>query len=231
MLQRQSARVMTKIVLLLILPTTLLGQVRHSGLDTAAVQARSAVLFPFSLLVPEGIRIGYEMRSYIASPAFGVFDSSVSAKTTFNEIYFEAVELAHGDISNALLAASIGSFEHEYIPLDILGIIINLPLTSESHSRFERRWSHLPAYLYHTQDLDRDKLQHFFASAWLKSTLGMDWLVALAGEAVEQGENLFVIGGFVDPRDLHANEDGLHFATRSETKLSSRPSESLTPNP
>ena len=222
---------MRKVLFALLLPTALYGQVRHPKLDAASCEARSAVPFPISLLLPEGIRLGYEMRSYIASSAFGAFDSSVSPETAFNEIYFEAVELSHGDLSNALLAASIGSFEHEYIPLDILGISINLPLTTERHSRFELRSSHVPAHLYRTPELDRDKLQHFFASAWLKSTLGMDWLVLLAGHAVELGEKLFVEDGYIDPRDLHANRDGLHFEIHTEANPSSRPSESLTPNP
>lgn len=203
----------------------------QTHLDIASRKARDAVPFPISLILPEGIRIGYEMRSYIASPAFGAFDSSVTPERAFNEIYLEALELAHGDVSNAELGASIGSFEHEFIPLNLLGIRIDLPLTSESHSAFERRWSHLPAYLYHTHELDRDKLQHFFASAWLKSTLGMDWLVNLAGHAVEEGENLFVEGGFIDPRDLHANVDGRGFAVRTSENPAALPSHSLTPNP
>ncbi len=200
-------------------------------LARAGCAARHTIPLPFSLFLPEGIRLGYDMRSYVASPEFGKFDSSVAPEVGFDEIYFEALEMAHGDISTALLAAALGSFEHEYIPLDILGIRIDLPLTSESHARFERRWSHLPAYLYHTRELDRDKLQHFFASAWLKSTLGMDWLVRLAGEGVEIGEKLFVVGGFVDPRDLHANADGLRFELQAERSLNARPSNSLTPNP
>jgi len=200
-------------------------------LDPASRDPRHTIPLPFSLLIPKGIRLGYDMRNYIASPEFGAFDSSVSAETAFDEIYFEALELAHGDVSSALLAAAFGSFEHEFIPLDIIGIRIDLPLTSEMHARFERRWSHLPAYLYHTRELDRDKLQHFFASAWLKSMLGMDWLVRLAGEAVEVGEKLFVVDGFIDPRDLHANADGIRFALRAESRLDARPSRSLTANP
>jgi len=208
-----------------------------SLLGSAAVGALHAIPLPFSLIIPEGIRLGYDIRSYISSPEFGAFDSSVSPETAFDEIYFEALEMAHGDVSSALLAASFGSFEHEFIPLDIFGIRIDLPLTSETHARFGRRWSHLPAYVYHTHELDRDKLQHFFASAWLKSALGMDWLVRLAGEAVEVGEKLFVVDGFIDPRDLHANADGIRFAIQAESigddacRQSARPSESLTPNP
>lgn len=209
--------------------------------DDAA--ARQSIPLPFSLLVPEGIRLGYDMRSYLASPEFGTFESSVPSGEAFDEIYFEALEMAHGDISTALLAAAFGSFEHEFLPLAFFGAEIDMPLTSESHARFLLRLSHLPTHLYHTAQDDRDKIQHFYASAWLKSVLGMDWLVRLAGEAVEAGETLFTVGGFRDPRDIHANDDGLRFEMQAEhdpgTIVPSRhppsyamePSASLTPNP
>jgi hypothetical protein len=219
------------VVAVLFLTRTGFAQSEYASQWESAEVNVHAIPLPFSLVIPEGIRLGYDMRNYIASSEFGAFDSSVSTERAFDEIYFEALEMAHGDVSTALLAAAFGSFEHEYIPLDILGIRIELPLTSETDERFKRRWSHLPAYIYHTRELDRDKLQHFFASAWLKSTLGMDWLVRLAGEAVEVGEKLFTIGGFIDPRDLHANADGIHFAIQAEGHFDARPSESITANP
>ncbi len=208
---------------------------RH--LAKASSESHNSIPFPFSLLLPEGIRIGYDLRDYIASPAFGAFDSSMPAERVFDEIYFEAMARAHGDIASGLLAAAFGSFEHESIPFDFFGLELDLPLTSEDHARFLKRQSHLPAHLYRIPEEDRDKLQHFFSSAWLKSIVGMDWLVELAGRAVEVGEDLFLVGGFQDPRDIHANEDGLHFAIRASgtsdscTDSDARPSVSLTPNP
>ncbi len=202
-----------------------------SGLTLADRDARHTISLPFSLFVPEGIRLGYDMREFIASQEFGTFDSTVSPEAAFNEIYYEAVTMAHGNLTDALLAASFGSFEHEYIPLDFFGAEVDLPLTSEDHDRFLLRVSHLPAHLYRIPEDDRDKIQHFFASAWLKSILGMDWLVHLAGEAVEAGESLFVIGDARDPRDVHANADGLRFEMQAEKNLGRPPSASLTPNP
>jgi hypothetical protein len=192
--------------------------------------AKHNIPLPFSLLVPRGIREGYDVRAFIASPEFGVFDSTNRPEVVFDEIYFTAVEYAHGNISDALLAASFGSFEHEYIPVAFFGSEIHVPLTGESHARFVTRQSHLPEHLYHTSEDDRDKLQHFFASGWLKESLGMDWLAKLAGKMVEVGENMFLVGGFEDPRDLHANEDGIHFAAGAGY-IFRRPSEALTPNP
>jgi hypothetical protein len=218
------------------LPTdVMLAQVDHQDvtdlLTRADRVARHSIPFPFSLIVPEGIRLGYDMRDYIASQEFAAFDSSVSPEDAFDEIYFEAVTMAHGDLPVAFLAASFGSFEHEYIPLNFFGAELDVPLTSENHSRFLTRVSHLPTHLYHTPEDDRDKLQHFFASGWLKSILGMDWLVRLAGEGVEEGETLFVVGDSRDPRDIHANGDGLQFELQAEHSLEQAPSKNITKNP
>ncbi len=199
------------------------------GLNGAAERAHNTIPLPFSLLIPEGIRLGYDMRAYIASPEFGSFDSSIPAEAAFNEIYYQALEYSHDDLPVAFLAASFGSFEHENIPLALFHI--KIPLTSEQHARFLLRWSHIPAHLYHIEELDRDKPQHFFASAWLKSAFGMNWLAELGGIAVEVGESLFVEGGSIDPRDLHANRDGIHFAKKAEGDPLEPPSRSLTKNP
>jgi hypothetical protein len=206
-----------------------------SPLARADREARHSVPLPYSLFIPEGLRMGSDMRDYIESPEFGAFDSLASMighpEDAFNEIYFEALAMAHGNLTDGFLAASYGSFEHEFIPLVFFGAELDLPLTSEDHSHFLLRVSHLPAQLYRIPEGDRDKLQHFFASAWLKSLLGMDWLVQLAGEGVEEGESLFVIGDARDPRDIHANNDGRRFAVRAAKNIEHVPSASLTPNP
>jgi hypothetical protein len=217
-------------LLLSLLPGAYAQTPAKNNLYEARRVAKHNIPLPFSLLVPRGIREGYDLRAFIASPEFGVFDSANPPEVVFDEIYFTAVEYAHGNISDALLAASFGSFEHEYIPVAFFGSEIRVPLTSEDHDRFVMRQSHLPEHLYHTSEGDRDKLQHFFASGWLKESLGMDWLAKLAGKMVEVGESMFLVGGFEDPRDLHANADGIRFAAGAGSKFR-LPSKALTPNP
>jgi len=200
-------------------------------LEQAARDARHSIQFPFSLLVPQTIRLGYDMREYIASPEFGEYDSIAPPEIVFDEIYGQAVEYAHGDLPVAFFAAAYGSIEHESIPFQFFGKEFDFSLTNESHALFLLRRSHLPRHLYHTPEGDEDKIQHFFASAWLKSTLGMDWLVRLAGRGVEVGEKLLTVGGFEDPRDIHANNDGLRFGAKAEGQINRLPSAGLTPNP
>jgi hypothetical protein len=203
----------------------------NSSLDAVRHASEHSILLPFSLLIPTGLREGYDMRDFIASPEFAAFDSSNAPEVVFDEIYYSALEYAHGNLGEALLSAAFGSIEHEYIPIAFFGSEIRIPLTSEDHQRFVVRWSHIPSHLYHTTEVDRDKLQHFFASAWLKESLGMDWLARVAGKMVEVGESLFVVGGSEDPRDLHANHDGIHFAIEASGNLGYPPSKALTPNP
>ncbi len=216
----------------LLVSVSLLAQRRQEReLQAADRDARNAVPFPISLFLPSGISLGYEMRAYIRSDEFGAFDSSSRPEDVLDEIYNESLELGNGDLSTALFAAAFGTFEHEFIPLTFFGSELDLPLTSEDHAHFERRISHLPEHLYHIPEGDRDKLQHFFSSAWLKSIVGMDWLVNLAGNGVELGESLFVVGGSKDPRDVHANADGRNFEIQAECSPQFSPATSLTPNP
>jgi hypothetical protein len=102
-------------------------------------------------------------------------------------------------------------FEHRTIPL-LIGI--NLPLTLEPSEEFRQRVARLPSKLF--ADLpdgnDRDKLQHFFASAWLAWTLDSRDAADLLGLGIEAGEDAFVKGGANDRRDVRANRLGQHFA-------------------
>ncbi|MDP4199403.1 MAG: hypothetical protein Q8922_09745 [Bacteroidota bacterium] len=219
------------ICFILLLASGSLSAQERNPLETAEERARLEASTPVSFLVPDGIREGYLMRAYLRSEEFGRFSASVTPEESFDEIYYTAVCLAHGDISTASLAASFGCLEHEYLPFALFGAELRIPITSETHSEFERRCAHLPQHLYHLAEDDRDKPQHFFASAWLKSWVCMDWLVDLAGEMVEAGENLLLVGGSRDPRDIHANQDGARFEPQAESRPATPPSISLTPNP
>jgi hypothetical protein len=204
----------------------------HSqDIHSAAREAKGTIPFPISLLVPAPVSAGMDLRSFITSPEFGAFSRSSSQETSFDEIYFTALEYSHGDAESALLAATIGTMEHEHLPFSIFGLHIDVPITSESHSRFMERVSHLPDSIYHRGESDRDKLQHFFASAWLKQVLGMDAIVRFTAWLIEKGEGLLLSGGDDDPRDLHADYDGIRFGIHATAGHNRPPSRDLTPNP
>ena len=89
-----------------------------------------------------------------------------------------------------------------------------LTLTFEGQAEFDRRVAKLPQRLF--ADLpngdDRDKLQHFFASAWLARALDSRHAADLIGWGIEIGERLLLTGEAEDPRDIRANRLGQLFA-------------------
>jgi hypothetical protein len=193
-----------------------------------ATIAERAVPFYVRLLIPSVATDAYALRGYLVT---NDLSDSASARESMDEIYDDALELTHGSVTDALFVSLLGSLEHESIPLDVFGRTIAIPLSTESHAAFKERVSHLPRHIYGIAEDDRDKLQHFFASAWVKRATGMTWLAALAGNLVEAGEKLFSIEGSLDPRDVHANHDGIHFGAVAAGSLQLSPSAFLTPNP
>jgi hypothetical protein len=183
-------------------------------------------------LFSKGIAEGVALRSYLRSAAWDEFRKNHSERESFDEIMKDADELCSGNRTPAILASSIATLDHKIIPFKLFfGVMLPLPLTLESQDDFDTRVSKLPEHIYDPKISDRDKLQHFFFSAYFIRTLKMNWLVGLLGDAVEIGENLFIIGGADDPRDRHANKDGRNFGGNCDTDLLQLPSMYLTPNP
>jgi hypothetical protein len=182
--------------------------------------------------LPKGIAEGVALRSYFRSRAWDEFRRSHSDVESFDEIFDDADELCNNNRTAALFASSIASLEHKTIPLKLFfGFTLEIPLTMESQQDFDARVSKLPEYIYDSKIADRDKLQHFFFSAYFMYALKMNWLVTLLGDGVEIGEDLFIVGGVDDPRDRHANKDGRRFGEAYKYEALPKPSESLTSNP
>jgi hypothetical protein len=175
-------------------------------------------------IVPHGVREGYEVRQFIIEHGDDL--SRLPPQQAMDEIYLHALRETNGDKGAAYLATLIAVLEHRNIPIS--GIGIELPLTLESDSIFRERVGHLPKNIYGQGHDDRDKLQHFFANAWLKKELGMEWLVLLIGELIEVGEDAVVEGGVYDERDKTANRDGIRFGIKSADSLSAVPSNYLS---
>jgi hypothetical protein len=185
-----------------------------------------------SLFFPKGIAEGVALRSYLRSPEWDTYRHILSDKEAFDEIFDNAADLCSGNATASILATCIAVFDHKTIPVKLLfGIVIPIPLTIENQEDFDSRVSKLPGHIYDPKIADTDKLQHFFFSAFFMHTLKMNWLVKLLGNAVEIGEDLFVVGGVNDTRDRHANDDGIRFGNSCENFSLPNPSSFLTPNP
>jgi len=165
---------------------------------------------PLDLLLPGFLRTGYSTRVWVRD-SLPPRSDSLSDLDRMDLIYLHALNEASGDYSQALIAATIATFEHRTIPLQIG---IDLPLTLESQEKFDRRVANLPDILFADipEGNDRDKLQHFFASAWLTWTLDDGWAADMVGLGIEVGEEWILQGGVSDRRDIRANRLGQIFA-------------------
>lgn len=209
-----------------------LRDVRAQSVDSCDVMSTEKNII-LSLLLPKGIAEGIVLRSYIRSNSWKDYIQSHTPRESLDEIYFVADELCHStNKQRPLFATCIAVLDHKTIPIKLpFGLSISLPLTLESAADYSARVSQLPQHIYIRENPDVDKLQHFFFSAFFESVLKMNWLVRLLGEAVEIGEDLFVIGGVNDPRDKHANNDGISFGEHGDDLPLVAPSTYLTPNP
>lgn len=183
-------------------------------------------------ILPSGYEEGLEMRLLLRSNQWKKYKEQIADTTAMNMIYELSYALCNGRSKRALLASGVAVLDHRSIPLRLpFGLVLNIPLTLESETHFQERTSALPTYLYSATREDRDKLQHFFFSAYLKRVIGMSLFCRLVGNMTEVLEDAVVIGGANDNRDKHANADGVSFGLRSLEDKTALPSESLSRNP
>lgn len=191
-------------------------------------QSKTPLMVFGSLFTPKGYIEGYQLRDLIRSDVYIEETEGMPHREKLDYIYDEAYILSRGDFQAAQLASAVATLEHRTIEIKLLfGASITLPLTFEPEESFTERVERLPSRIYSDSTEDKDKMQHFFLSAYLKRTLGTNLLVRLLGSFVEAGEDAFIVGGMSDERDMHANEEGIRFATSDKRAPISKPSEYL----
>lgn len=158
---------------------------------------------PLDLLLPAMLRQGYQTRTWVRD-SLPLPGGDLDDLDRMDMIYLRAMNESAGDIGGALLASLIATFEHRKIPFTFG---LSLPLTLEGKDAFDRRVERLPRRLFADMPNgdDRDKLQHFFGSAWLAWALDNGTLADMIGLGIEVGEEMFISGGANDARDVRAN--------------------------
>jgi hypothetical protein len=160
------------------------------------------------------------LKRYIRDPRFQQLRKTCSDTLAVDAIFARAFEIADGTMSHALLVAALATFDHFKIGVKIpLVGPIYLPLTIvESKKEFAARYAHLPRNVLPDSEgrrkRDRDKLQHFFGSAYLTYIFNSKTVANFFGDFVEWGEPLFIVGGDYDDRDKFANHLGQEFGLR-----------------
>lgn len=154
---------------------------------------------------------------YIASEKFIKLRSEIGDVAAVDSIYIDAVNYSNGNISEALLALMLATVPYREVPVQIpiVNSIIYYPLTSADQETFLKKNNNLPRYLFFDTPQndygDKDKLAHFFGSAFLSYESNIFDIGKLIGYFVEAFEESFKVQSSVDLRDLDVNEYGRLF--------------------
>lgn len=182
----------------------------YYGLDDSS-------FFDTSDLLPSLFRNQLRLKEYIRDPRFFALRRSFDDTLAVDAIFDRAMLLSDGNVKEALWISLFSVMDHRQLGfrIPLLGTI-RIPLTFESDSSFKLRRTNLPKRVLNDQNrtTDKDKLQHFFGSAFLAYETNSDSFVEWIGNLLEMGEDKFVVDGTDDPRDRLANAKGREFGLR-----------------
>jgi len=166
--------------------------------------------FPSSL-----IQNGIELKSFLRGKAFLKLRQRFGDPRAVDAIYVRSMRLTNNNTALALLLASIATFDHRMVGFKVPMLKLFFPLSDESDGDFLNRVNNLPAHIYRDGPAgrtgDRDKLQHFFGSAFLTFIFESRNSAERFGMFIEKGEDAFIVDGMLDPRDIRANHQGQQF--------------------
>lgn len=159
------------------------------------------------------------ISEYIASERLVEIRKFYGDLTATDSIFQAALKFTNENHSDALLALMFATVPYREVPiqLPIFNYIIEYPLTSADEETFLRKNENLPRYLFFDTPQngygDKDKLAHFFGSAFLSYESSIFDLGKLIGYFVEVFEESFKVQSNVDLRDLDVNDYGRLFGS------------------
>ena len=185
------------------------------------------------IFTPQIIIDTKHIRQYILDERFQVLRNRCGDMRTIDAIYLKSLKIADYNIARALFLSLMAVLEHRKIDVKMPIVSpLKVPLTFEKDSIFFARIKHLPTHVYSdsptTHGGDRDKLQHFFGSAYLSYASEAPEFARTVGNMIEWGEPVFVVGGTDDPRDKRANKQGESFGRDLLVVKTLLPSDYLT---
>jgi hypothetical protein len=160
-----------------------------------------------------------QLSEFIASDYFRNKESNVGDLALVDTLFKRAADYRQNDISEALLSLTFAVIPYKNVPIQfpLIRIIVQYPLISAADSVFILKNKNLPKRLYFDTPNDnfgdKDKLAHFFGSAFLGYNSSVFDLGDLIGYFVEVFEEEFKVQSVIDNRDLITNKLGYIFGT------------------
>jgi hypothetical protein len=171
--------------------------------------------FFFTYFPPFFIQNTLELKEFVRSNAFKRLRDVYGDLQAVDAIYIRSMALTKDNSAISLLLAMVACFDHRLVGLKIPVFSLFFPLTNESEDEFNRRVDNLPVLLYDDTPKslhgDRDKLQHFFGSAFISNIFESSQPAARVAQFIEFGEEAIIVEGAYDERDLRSNYQGGEF--------------------
>jgi hypothetical protein len=179
-------------------------------------EASSVLGFVGDLFTPQLVKDTRRIRNYVRDPRFAELLKVCGDWRAADAIYMKSLVISEYSIGRALFLSMMATLEHQQVEVDMPVVgSMTMPLTFEPDSQFASRLRNLPTRIYSdtpaAPDGDRDKLQHFFGSAYLAHASESPEIARSTGNVIEWGEAKYVVGGVSDPRDKRANKQGETF--------------------
>jgi hypothetical protein len=176
-----------------------------------------AVSFLSPLILPKLAADVTALKEYVVSGEFAAFRRTYGDLCSVDALFDRAMRLSWNNAFEALFITTLATMEHRRfgIRIPLLGPLLWFPLTGEFEDEFHARVRALPSRLYpdtlRGEGNDVDKLQHFFGSAFLTYLFESRETADRIGDFIEWGEDLFIVDGLMDVRDVRANRQGQEF--------------------
>jgi hypothetical protein len=193
-------------------------------------QVPAVMTFLSPLLIPKVFQDCWMLREYVRSEELASERGAHGDLYAVDCVFDRAMRLCWNNVYEALLVSAFALMDHEKfgIRLPLVGAVLWFPLTSEFPGEFRARVGALPSRLYADtppgHEGDRDKLQHFFGTAFLTAITGSAGGADRFGLFIEWGEERFIVGGVNDERDVRANRQGERFGLHLLSDPDTRPS-------
>ncbi|MFZ0456379.1 MAG: hypothetical protein WCE54_05835 [Ignavibacteriaceae bacterium] len=167
-------------------------------------------LYPQQSTLSKGVNY---LSEFIASDYFLNLKKTNNDLELADTLFLRAVKYKDYNYSEALLALTFATVPYKEVPIQfpLIGIL-DYPLVSANDSVFLVKDKNLPKdFFYDTPKGsfgDKDKLAHFFGSAFISYSSNIFDLGDLIGYFVEVFEQSFKVQSSVDTRDLRTNKLG-----------------------
>ncbi len=205
--------------LLLVVPASSSSQTSPPVFDERA-EVPELISFFAPFVFPKVVQDIYQLKEFIRSEEFAEFKQSFGDLHAVDAIFDKAMRFSWSNAYEALFISLAATMDHRRfgVKIPVIGPLLWFPLTSEFEDQFRARVDALPRKLYADSPLrgagDRDKLQHFFGSAFLAYTFESRDVAERIGSFIEWGEDKIIVDGALDERDFRSNRHGQEFGLR-----------------